>query len=361
MRVLVAWADGRSPNLGVRALAAGSEAIVQSLGPGVETTFVNFGSGTAPSPIGTWRDITKERVLARRGLGDWLAGFDLFLDTRSGDSFADIYGLRRLAAMTALGDLAAARGVPVVLGPQTVGPFGSRRGRLLARRTLARAAAVLARDSASVEAARALGRRDVVATTDVVFALPPALPDQQRDVVLNVSGLLWEPNTHVDHLRYRAVVVGLGKRLLAQGRRVTLLAHVLGSSGPDTDEPAVGAVAHVLGDVDAVVPEGLDEVRDVLASARVVIGSRMHACLNALSVGTPALPLAYSRKFAPLLADLGWTHVVDLRADVPHVDAVVAAIDDPRLDADVARVLSTTETRLGAARAALAGAVRMDP
>jgi polysaccharide pyruvyl transferase WcaK-like protein len=38
----------------------------------------------------------------------------------------------------------------------------------------------------------------------------------------------------------------------------------------------------------------------------------MHACLNSLSVGTPAIPLAYSRKFAPLLADVGWEYVVSL-------------------------------------------------
>ena len=51
-----------------------------------------------------------------------------------------------------------------------------------------------------------------------------------------------------------------------------------------------------------------------------MIGSRMHACLNALSVGTPAIPLAYSRKFAPLLGDLGWAHVVDLRTQASDAD-----------------------------------------
>src|SRR5699024_9500305 len=41
------------------------------------------------------------------------------------------------------------------------------------------------------------------------------------------------------------------------------------------------------------------------------------ACLNALSVGTPAIPLAYSRKFAPLLDSVGWTTGFDLRTDDP--------------------------------------------
>ena len=56
----------------------------------------------------------------------------------------------------------------------------------------------------------------------------------------------------------------------------------------------------------------------------------MHACLNALSVGTPAIPLAYSRKFEPLLADLGWRSVVDLRTsdDAANAVAVLADRDD---------------------------------
>ena len=74
----------------------------------------------------------------------------------------------------------------------------------------------------------------------------------------------------------------------------------------DNDVPAIRELAAELGgDVEIVLPQDLDEVRAVTASAAVVVGSRMHACLNALSTGTPAVPLAYSRKFDPLLRDLG--------------------------------------------------------
>ena len=50
-------------------------------------------------------------------------------------------------------EFAAQAGVPHVLAPQTIGPFGTRRGRLLARRNLARATAVFARDPLSADAA----------------------------------------------------------------------------------------------------------------------------------------------------------------------------------------------------------------
>ena len=62
----------------------------------------------------------------------------------------------------------------------------------------------------------------------------------RRDVVLNVSGLLWEANPHVDAAAYRATLARLYDALVAQGRTVSLLAHVLESTAcADNDLPAV--------------------------------------------------------------------------------------------------------------------------
>jgi len=314
MRILVLWADDASPNLGVRALGRGTAALASRVWPDAEVVFQNFGHRARELPFGRIRSLVKERVTGRLGMQRWLAGFDLAIDTRSGDSFADIYGLHRLAVMTAVAELAVQAGVPVVLGPQTIGPFTTRRGRMLARRSMRGAALVMARDAESARHAAALGRPAEVLATDVVFALPapPAAP--ARDVLLNISGLLWNANPHLDHEGYRSVVSGVYRELTASGRRVSLLAHVLDSDNADNDIPAILEFAAVTApDAEIVLPAGLDEVRAAVASANLVVASRMHACLNALSVGTPAIPLAYSRKFDPLLRDLGWQHTVDLR------------------------------------------------
>ena len=339
MRALVAWADDTSRNLGVRALAQGSQALLERVWPDAHVDYQNFGRGAAPMPLGRARGMVKERVTARRGLLDWLSGYDIVMDTRSGDSFADIYGAARLRRMTAFGELAAQAGVPVVLAPQTIGPFSSRQGRLLARWTLRRAATVMVRDGDSAECARGLGREPDVRTTDLVFALPVPHVAPTRDVVLNVSGLLWQPGPHVDALGYRRTVGDLLTALLESGRRVTLLAHVLDSPLVDNDVPTARGLAEQHPGVELVVPDDLAEVRRVVASAEVVVGSRMHACLNALSVGTPTIPMAYSRKFAPLLADLGWQHTVDLRTDPDPAAAVLEllAVGDLREQAEQAR------------------------
>ena len=319
--ILVLWADDRSPT---SASASSARAPMPWC----------VGSGPTPRSRSTTTEPRPRRcrsapfARSRRkpfsdvaGSPNWFRGFDLVVDTRAGDSFASIYGLDRHAAMSASAEYAHRCGVPVVLGPQTIGPFESRISRQIARRTLKTATLVMARDSASARAAADLGRPVDVLTTDVVFALDVPEATTRRDVILNVSGLLWGPNSHVDADAYRATLRRLYDALVAQGRTVSLLAHVLESTGADNDLPAVHEFARIHApDAEVLQPTSLTDVRQMLKGADLVIGSRMHACLNALSVGTPAIPLAYSRKFAPLLGDLGWAHVVDLRTQASDAD-----------------------------------------
>lgn len=359
MRALILWAEPASTNLGVRALARGTQSLLEQALPGIVTANQGFGPGDAPARIGSWKSQLKRLISRHDEVIEWVRGFDVIVDTRGGDSFSDIYGLPRLTTMGLMVEIACRAKVPVVLGPQTFGPFTTRAGRLLARRTLRRASVTFARDSTSATVARELCGREPVLTTDVVFALPAAAPAAvERDVIINPSGLLWAQNPHVDHRQYQRTVRELCMRVIAAGRKVTLLAHVLDSPQVDNDVTAVRALARELEDgCEVVVPDGLDEVRTVLASGHVVIGSRMHACLNALSVGRPAIALAYSRKFASLLGDLGWDRTIDLRERGDHVGAVRAAADDPSLEHDVAALRERADERIERARLALVRAI----
>jgi polysaccharide pyruvyl transferase WcaK-like protein len=146
---------------------------------------------------------------------------------------------------------------------------------------------------------------------------------------------------------------------VASGQHLSLIAHVLDNPSTDNDRIACDALAEMLpGSTTVVLPTGLDEVRSVLASKRLVVGARMHACLNALSLGVPTLPWAYSRKFAPLLSDIGWDWVVDLRSDrVAHrsldmTSALLATGDD-----EAARARSRAHARLDGMRQLLADLV----
>jgi colanic acid/amylovoran biosynthesis protein len=334
MKALVLWAEKDSANLGVRALGEGSVALLRQVWPDVDVSFQGNRPGDAPIEIMHPRAVV-EHLASRQGdLRSWISGFDVVLDTRAGDSFADIYGLYRLTSMSVVAEVVRSTDVPLVMAPQTIGPFRTRRGRELGRWSLRRASCVMARDSLSAGYAAGLGRAVDVVATDMVFALPVPVRERTLDVALNVSGLLWQPNPHVDSTRYRATIRDLIRALTDRGRRVTLLPHVLDSPVADNDIPVAESLAVEYGGaVDVVVPKSLTDVRETLASATVAIGSRMHACLNAISVGTPALPLAYSRKFLPLLNDIGWYHTIDLRSDDSGAENIVAALESTSLTA----------------------------
>lgn len=341
MRVLVLWARPGVTNLGVQALAEGARALALHAFPGADVRCHGTGDAGLPDNDGPVnlllpRQVLKRAVSSDREFKNWFKLFDLVLDTRAGDSFADIYGLGQLAKMSLGSEVAHRWGVPYVLAPQTIGPFTSRRARVLARRSLRHASLIMTRDSRSAEVARGLGHPADVVASDVAFALPGVVDAQKsRDVLLNVSGLLWSPNPHVDHVRYQQSMLKLIADLGAAGRRVSLLSHVVHAHerAGDNDSHANAELSRMVPEpLEDIRPTGLDDVRTVIASANAVIGARMHACLNAISLGVPAVPLAYSDKFAPLMRDLGLMETtVDLRRSQHISDEAVAVLHRPDL------------------------------
>jgi polysaccharide pyruvyl transferase WcaK-like protein len=222
---------------------------------------------------------------------------------------------------------------------------------------LKEAQVVITRDTASADYAATLGRTVDARATDVVFALPSVQTEKCRDIVLNVSGLLWFGNDHVNSEEYKRSIRKLVALLEAEGRTVALLAHVVNDPSVVDDAAAIRQLV-AIDDLanEVLIPGSLVQVREYVSSAQLVIGSRMHACLNALSVGTPAIPWAYSRKFAPLLADVGWDISVDLKeAQDPASTtlAIVRATTNEQWSEKVQTVLSRTTERLDLAVAAL--------
>ncbi|QMU97387.1 polysaccharide pyruvyl transferase family protein [Microbacterium esteraromaticum] len=342
MRVLVLWAAPRHANFGVAALAEGAQALVHQAVGDADVRFHGTGiDGDGPMNIGHLPPLVKEVFVRNKGLRDWLRGFDLLIDMRGGDSFTDIYGLKRLYKMSFVPLYARRLGVPVVLGPQTIGPFKSQAGRRLAQYVLRSASQVHSRDPVSAHAAQQLGRPVDGISTDVAFAIAPPVSGPSRDVMFNVSGLLWSENPHVDNTTYRASVCKSIDGLLANGREVTALAHVVGANEApgDNDRFALAELEQLYGDrLTYLTPTDLQDVRSQISGARLMIGARMHACLNAMSVGVPAVPMAYSRKFKPLLDQIGWEQTIDLSASPEHVADQVLRSSEAELGQGVAAV-----------------------
>ncbi len=261
---------------------------------------------------------------------------DAVLDISGGDSFTDLYGPGRLQTVLEpkLAALRARR--PLVLMPQTYGPFQQRGSRARAAAVVRGAAMALARDDESLavlldllgsDADPARHRRAV----DMAFALPPRYPERERHrqvvglverprlrplIGLNVSGLLWGGTAHAQSfglaIDYMSFARRLVQVLVEDGADVLLVPHVRDVAHHAEDD-AVAALSlraslpsHVAHHV-ALAAEDLaaDEVKWVIGKLDWFCGTRMHSAIAALSQGIPTAAVAYSMKTQGVFATCG--------------------------------------------------------
>lgn len=282
------------------------------------------------------------------------------LDISGGDSFSDIYGKRRFTAVTQPKHLALDAGTPLILMPQTYGPFNDPARRDEAADIVRRSRLAFARDERSFRILLDLLGRDYDPTrhmcgVDVAFALPISEPkaaeraaflawrnaQQGRMIGFNVSGLLF--NTPDDAMRqfglktnFQSLALSFANRLLSEtDASLLLMPHVLDRPGShESDEVAVRAVAEELksrfGDRIYVpkVADSATEAKWYISQCDWFTGARMHATIGALSSGVPALALAYSGKMHGVFESCGQGHsVVDLRSEVSEAAVLEAMFD----------------------------------
>ena len=313
----------------------------------------------------------------------WLAAIDdadLALAVSGGDSFSDIYGMSRLFYVTLPQWLALLRGKRLVLLPQTIGPFDGRLARAMARPLMRRALAIYSRDADGVtETRHLLGANGIGIPArfcpDMGFVVEPRrparenfgdldLPDGMRQrpaVGLNVSGLLLmggytRGNMFKLNLDYTKLVEELVALFVdARGADVLLIPHVFGD-GAESDTHAVDAVhAKLSGRFAGRLHRARgsydqNEIKHVIGRCDFFVGSRMHACIAALSQAVPAVGVAYSDKFAGVFATVGVPELVadPRRLDLEQMLAAVARAFDARseLRARLEATVPTVQARV---------------
>lgn len=261
-----------------------------------------------------------------------VASADYVGDIRGGDSFSDIYGVQSFVIdLLPLLSVIWIRG-GIHLLPQTYGPFRSSFARAIARYTLLRADSIWCRDRASLDEVTHItqGRRTGMLCPDVAFALEavrPPSPDIDAPLVfarnetligLNVSGLLYNggftrQNMFGLRLDYREFVRRLVEQLLGDARnRVLLVPHTFAAEGrvesdPDACRQLKNQLATSLHNRVHLVTTAYDQhqIKGVIGLCDVFIGSRMHACIAALSQAIPTIGVAYSGKFSGVFDTAG--------------------------------------------------------
>jgi polysaccharide pyruvyl transferase WcaK-like protein len=293
-----------------------------------------------------------------------IATADAVLDVSGGDSFTDLYGARRFQSTILPKRLAIQQDRPLVLLPQTYGPFRSPNTRLAAEELVRASSLAWARDPHSFDVLRELlgnafdahRHREGV---DLAFMLRPTPPGERalepiepwlsapwaERVCINISGLLYNDGD-VDRTQYgfRASYRDIIHTFVASMLRDTnvhllLLPHVTpAGGGVEDDFTACAAVAEHFSrdyaDRITVAPAGHDprEAKWIIGEANWFCGTRMHAAIAALSSNVPAAAIAYSPKTLGVFASCGvGREVADPRqADLDGVLSELRASYDRR-------------------------------
>jgi polysaccharide pyruvyl transferase WcaK-like protein len=268
-------------------------------------------------------------------------------DIRGGDSFSDIYGVRRFVlGFFEAWSVILVRG-SLVQFPQTFGPYKRRLVQWLARYLLRRSSCIIARDKQSRNVAQALvgaGKR-VLLSPDVAFSLDAVRPARiefdppvpVRDgtargleheasragvpgnaIGLNVNGLMYNggytrKNMFELRLDYPSFLPALVTALLREhDGELWLVPHTLAPGGnvesdPEASRKVRDSVPLELRSRVRIVTKNYDqhEIKGVIGLCDFFVGSRMHACIAALSQGIPCVGVAYSMKFAGVFDSIG--------------------------------------------------------
>ena len=272
---------------------------------------------------------------------------DAVLDVTGGDSFTDLYGRRRFRMVTLQKIIALEQRCPVILLPQTIGPFGGVTRRKIARRILRSVDAVWARGQASFRTLQQLLGDDFDSNrhhcgVDLAFGLESREPERQLPgpaadwlsgganeplVGFNVSGLIYNHPAKARR-RYglradyrRAVIRFLVRVLRETNANIILVPHVFSRPGhkehdPDACARVATAIKRLHAHRVAVVPEGYDasETKWIISKTDWFCGSRLHSTIAALSSGVPTATAAYSVNAGGVFetCEQG-RHVADLR------------------------------------------------
>jgi colanic acid/amylovoran biosynthesis protein len=268
-----------------------------------------------------------------------ILSLDLVADITGGDSFTDLYGTRRFIQGGLVKLLWMLYGKPVCFLPQTYGPFRHKWVRRAARYLLGRAEAVYCRDSRGLHEVQKMlalkpsmdGR--VAFVPDVAFVLDaePVQDDLTESIErcrregkpiagLNISGLLYhggytQKNMFALRADYPQLVLRIALMLLDEDCALVLVPHVFPPSPAYRVESDMEACLKTAEAVLAEKPGARlfvadgryshNQLKHVIGRCDFFVGSRMHACIAALSQFVPAVGIAYSEKFAGVFESAG--------------------------------------------------------
>lgn len=238
-----------------------------------------------------------------------LKNVDLVAAINGGDGFSDIYNTNTFLGRLKETNIAMATNIPLIILPQTLGPFEQKENLLTATKILRYAKAVYVRDDRFVEDLRRIGIK-YIKEKDLSYYMKPlpwGIEILPHSIGINVSGLAY--SNHFRSLsgkfeKYPLLIEKLINCFTELGHNVYLIPHSYNYANPekDNDDMLACRLAYertkfknnvTLIDKDMTSPQ----IKYIISQMTFFIGTRMHANFAAIYTNVPVFGLAYSYKF----------------------------------------------------------------
>jgi hypothetical protein len=226
-----------------------------------------------------------------------------------GDGFSDIYGTSTFLSRLNVTLIAMKRKIPLVLMPQTLGPFAQKANREIANCILMYAKRIFIRDAQFIDELDKM-KLNYEQTKDLSYYMKPQSWDIQIDknaIGINVSGLAYSNgfrDLSGQFENYPDLINSLIIHFRDMGNKVYLIPHSYNFEQPEPfndDMVACRQAYQHLEDKNNVifVDKNLisPQVKYLISRMSFFVGTRMHANFAAIYTNVPVFGLAYSFKF----------------------------------------------------------------
>lgn len=205
----------------------------------------------------------------------------------------------------------------VFCGPQSYGPFGTRRQNEAARRTLSKAHLLLAREANSAKILKEIGVSpdSVTQTIDSAFAFKVGNPAGWRtrlnltadQTLVGMTARQWKAVPAAQEAQEVALAQLIDHIQAEADRSVILIPMVVSPlAGEDDRETHRRIASHCSGRQPIVIEEqlGHHEAKDLTAALDLMVGMRFHSVIFSLTNLVPSIAIEYHHKASGIMADL---------------------------------------------------------
>ena len=292
MRVIVLWADPKSPNLGSQMIAEGISTFLRDHSISSDIQFISHNQ---------LQDICRARWYSIKGISrirKYLKSCDLVIDMGDGDSFTSQYGMNRFLKLSALRIIVRLNSKKIILGPQSIGVSTGIKS-MIARFSLYGVSAVVVRDSESMKALALIYNGPSAIATDTSWGIKSTVlkGNRKRMCLINLNGLFFSLDEPIRRKAFQKSLQNLALVLVQRNYIFDFMYHVATNTGADNDRLWETYITNEFSESKIFSPENFVEARRILGEYEFSVGSRYHFCLNSLQAGTPCIPISYGTKF----------------------------------------------------------------